>query len=245
MTPRFGDFRNWLRVPESGEAPRPEDASSRETQETAQQPLKIAEGSDVQEGAIRVSQPKAVVKPLESYTPGGTYIPLSGGMRGWYENGAVPNAETENRYRFSEAVEAEAFKRTILERIESFNRRAAERYKVDLWALHSDPGKPGAENPAERAYCTDLSVRGACLRVRRRFEIGLPLKLSLFRTKAEVERGAALATMQAIVRNTRPAGGSSASPRFYAGLEFHDISIAAKEAIANLIAGATALVPRK
>jgi hypothetical protein len=87
-------------------------------------------------------------------------------------------------------------------------------------------------------------VKGACLRVRRQFETGQRIAVAFYRKKSDTDDGSALTTLHAIVRNTRPAGGKSDSPRFYAGIEFQDISIEAKEAIAGILAGATALVPR-
>ena len=241
MSPQSNNFKNWLTRPEGPH--QPPDATPRR-QETPPPALKIPEWSDVREGAIRASTgPKAVDKPLESYTPGGTYIPLSGGSRGWYENSAVPANETRNRYLFGEALESSAFKQTILERIETFNRRASQRYKVELWARHSIPGH-NSQEPAEHAFCTDLSVTGACLRVRRPFEIGQPLAVAFYRKQADMKHGLALTSLQAIVRNTRSAGGSPDSPRHYAEIQFQDISIESKEVIANLLAGATAIVPR-
>jgi hypothetical protein len=240
MPPQSDHLKNWLNRPESPHQPL---ETPRQRQETAPMALKIAEGSDVREGAIRASTPKPVDKPLESYTPGGTYIPLSGGSRGWYDNSAVPASETRNHYRFGEALEANAFKQTILERIETFNRRASERYKVELLARHSVPGH-ASQDPAEHAFCTDLSVKGACLRVRRHFEIGTPLTVAFYRKQSDMKAGEALTSLQAIVRKTRSAGGSPASPRYYAGIQFQDISIESKEVIANLLAGATAIVQR-
>jgi len=241
MAARFGDFKNWLSRPDQPQLAAEEEPEAKEALPVPQ--LKIAEGSDVREGAIRASLPKPVERPLGSYTPGGTYIPLSGGMRGWYENSAVPASEARNHYRYDQAVETGAFKKTILERIESFNRRAAERYKVDLWAKHSEPQTANGQ-PVVRAFCTDLSVRGACLRVRRQFAIGTPISVSLFRRKSDADASQALTTVQALVRNHRPAGGGAESPRYYIGIEFQDISIASKEAIAGLLAGATAIVVR-
>jgi hypothetical protein len=239
MSAQLGNYKNWLSRPDSVRQPAQPAPAKEEKPATT---LKIAEGSDVQEGAIRASTPKTVAKPLESYTPGGTYIPLSGGMRGWHENSAVPASEAPNHYGYSGAVEAVAFEQTILERVATFDRRAAERRKVELWAKHSDLPRPD-NTPAERAFCTNLSVKGACLRVRRQFTVGQRISVAFFRKKAETDSSAAPA-LTAMLRNTRAAGGSPASPRFFVGIEFIGISIESKEAIAGLLAGAWAMVPR-
>ena len=61
--------------------------------------LTIPARSDVQEGAIRASQPGPRSIARENYTEDGIYIPLSGGSRGWFENSGVPAAELQNGYR--------------------------------------------------------------------------------------------------------------------------------------------------
>jgi c-di-GMP-binding flagellar brake protein YcgR len=96
-----------------------------------------------------------------------------------------------------------------------------------------------------RAFCLDLSMRGAKLRVRQALQPDEIIVISYFRQKADVEHDEPLATMQAKVLHCTPAGGSKESPRFYAGIEFVDLEIAAKEAIARLMNSGTALIVRE
>ena len=72
-------------------------------------------------------------------------MPLSGGLRGWYENSGVMKSETRNGYGFHGAVDGDAFKTTILEPIETFNRRAVVRVKVDLWVGYQREASTGSK----------------------------------------------------------------------------------------------------
>ena len=241
---RFSDpFRNWLRrsdVPEKVTQPLEPRAQTVEVR-----PFNLPADSDVQEGAMHVSllrTPQA--KPLGDYTPDGTYIPLSGGQRGWFDNSGVLKSEADNRYRFREAVDADSFKHKILERIETFNRRDSDRYQVELWVRHSDPAHPDL-SVTHRAYCMDLSLRGAKLRVRTDIPAGEVIAVSFFQQKVDADEGTPLATALAAVQHNHPAGGAPDNPRFYLGIEFVDLDIATKETIATLMSSGTALVPRK
>ena len=243
MTHRPSDsFRNWLRHPDEPEHP-PQAMETLQVNAEARA-FTIPPDSDVQEAAIRVSMPHpARALPADDYTPDGTYIPLGGGMRGWYENSGVPNAEAPNHYRFREALHANAFKATILERIETFNRRDSQRFKVDLWVRHSNPAHPDLKMTL-RAFCIDLSLRGAKLRVREPMEANETIIISFFQQKADIDTDTPLATMEAKVLHCRPAGGRSESPRYYIGVEFVELEIAAKEALSRLMSTGMALVPR-
>jgi hypothetical protein len=242
MAARFSEpYRNWLRTADTPQRP-VETAPPASTRPEARDFI-VPQDSDVQDAAIRVSMPRpAKALSSDDYTPDGTYIPLSGGMRGWYENSGVPNNEAPNHYRYRDALQSDAFKSTILERIETFNRRDSNRVRVDLWVKHSNPAHPDLKMTL-RAYCVDLSLHGAKLRVRHALEDNEVIVISFFRQKADIENDEPLATTQAKVLHCRPAGGSAESPRFYIGVEFLDMEIAAKEAVARLMSSGTALVP--
>jgi hypothetical protein len=241
MANRFsGSFRNWLRgsdLPE--QLPQTLERLERSPDP---RPFIVPEDSDVQEGAIRVSRPRLQARPKENYTPDGTYIPLGGGLRGWYDNSGVMNCETPNRYRFREAVNADAFKRTILERIDSFNRRGGDRYQVNLWVKYSHLPGPELEG-SHRAYCLDLSSGGAKLRARRAIDPGQRLSISFFQQKADLEQDQPLTTVHGLVAYCKPAGGRSDSPRFYLGVKFVDLEIGAKQTLAVLMSPGRGLVP--
>ena len=188
--------------------------------------------SEITDAAMRISLPQESPRLDENYTPEGTYIPLSGGIRGWYENSGVMKSETRNGYGFHGAVDGDAFKNTILERIETFNRRAVVRVKVDLWVGYQRE----ASTEQQAGFCLDLSVEGARLRTREALEVGDRLRITMHRTRDAVGEGVPLVSVQAEVRNFRLANPNQAYPRYYTGIGFKDLEIAAKEAIARLVA---------
>ena len=236
-TPFSGSFRKWVRHVQTAEQP-----SLGQVDPAAERPgsFVIPAESDIQEGAIRVSQPGPRPIAKDGYTGDGTYIPLSGGMRGWYENSGVPKQETLNGYRLHEAVDGDAFKKTILERIETFNRRGAERFRVDMWVGHSDPEQAEVKM-AHRSFCVDLSSTGAKLRTRYPLESGQFIAVQFFRGRDDVESGDPLVTVLGEVTHVHAAGQHLSSPRYYVGVEFQDVEIATKEILAQIVAGAAPL----
>ena len=188
--------------------------------------------TEVTDAALRISLPKDSPRLDENYTPEGTYIPLSGGIRGWYENSGVMKSEARSGYGFHDAVDGEAFKNTILKRIETFNQRAVVRVKVDLWVGYHQ----GESKEQQAGFCVDLSVEGARLRTRVELEVGAMLRITMHRTRDAVGAGVPLASAIAEVRNFRLANPNQAYPRYYSGITFKDLEIAAKEAVARLVA---------
>lgn len=236
-TPFAGSFHKWVRHVQTTERPilGPANPAAEHPQS-----LIIPAESDIQEGAIRVSQPAPRPIAKEAYTDDGTYIPLSGGMRGWFENSGVPKQETLNGYRLHEAVDGDAFKKVILDRIETYNRRGAERFRVDMWVGHSDPDEAEVKM-AHRAFCVDLSVTGAQLRTRYALESGQFIAVQFFRGREDVDSGDPLVTVLAEVTHVHAAGQNLSSSRYYVGVEFQDLEIATKEVLAQIVADAAPL----
>lgn len=63
----------------------------------------------------------------------GRYIPYSGGIMGWFENGGVLNQEQGNNYRYHEVIDVNTMRQKLFERWgagEGANRRISQRREV-------------------------------------------------------------------------------------------------------------------
>lgn len=74
---------------------------------------------------------KAIIRT--EMTADGRYIPYSGGMMGWYENGGVMKCEKQNNYLFHTMIDTEALRKKLFERWgedEKVNRRISKRHEI-------------------------------------------------------------------------------------------------------------------
>jgi len=231
----FGDAMKRLRggvTGEEGERPAPAERPE------APGDLKVPEDTDIQPGAIRVSQPRAPKVPPEDYTPDGTYVPRSGGRRGWFENAAVLANERPNNYRFHEGIDSEAFNTTILNTIEPSNRRGSARALVRL------PVRFALEGMEERevGFSADLSMTGARIRSRMAMTPEQAIVLTLYGEDVDPDQGAPLLEVAGSVVWSRQVPGRQSSARYYQGLRFGELNVAQKQRLADIVSGGKPLL---
>ncbi|MBI3993136.1 MAG: PilZ domain-containing protein [Candidatus Lambdaproteobacteria bacterium] len=199
--------------------------------EHSAQKLHYPEDSDIQEGAIRVSTPKPRPKPSEDYTREGIYIPASGGIRGWFENSGVPVVEHPNNYRFHEAVDADAFRQSSINRLHEYNKRNAKRFEAALPVTLRD-SKDGSESPS---FCVDVSITGTKLRTRVELLPDSPVHLTFCSPRKRNAPEETLFVVDGIVRWCTVATVVRETVRYFMGVEFLPLDLVNKEALAKLL----------
>ena len=199
--------------------------------ESSAQDLHYPEDSDIQEGAIRVSTRKPMPKPAEDYTREGIYIPSSGGSRGWFENSGVALVEHSNNYRFQDAVDAEAFRQSSIDRLHESNKRNAKRFKTAL-PVKLGGASGGDESPA---FCVDLSMTGTRLRTRVELLPDTTVRLTFLAPRQRNAPEESLFEVQGTVRWSTVATVVRETVRYFVGVEFLPLDLTNKEGLALLL----------
>lgn len=193
--------------------------------------LYVPPDSDIQPGAVRVSQPVQPTQQTEDYTPAGDYIPLGGGTQGWFRNNGVMDVEEPNNYRFHEAVDEEAFRLRAIDGIKAENRRTSKRSPAAL------PVRIRYENESdeEPAFCVDLSISGAKLRTRRKVDPDEPLHLTITSSRESDAEPRDLVAMAAKARWCEVATARGSTVRYVCGVQFEPLDLPAQKALAELL----------
>lgn len=193
--------------------------------------LVYPENSDIQEGAIRISTPKQPVTPPEEYTSGGNYIPASGGTRGWFQNSGVLQVEYPNNYRYQEAIDVDAFSQSSIDVLQESHERNSKRFEMPQpIKIHTDQ-----DEKIHPGFCVDISMTGAKIRVRRKFEVDSAVLFTLCTPRTRDEEEQALFTLDAFVRWCKMASKARNTVRYYCGLQFEPMDLPSKEALANIM----------